>query len=162
MTHGLAGVTAASPSRIGAVRTYPLPAMLMCIPSGCLAPLACLSFAGADPLAAPAMISPTCAGNCHQSQRTLPTKRMEGAWNENAAVKAGQDALRREAIPEEAVAPSGSPRLQETRCPECDGLSCNCAGHELVWRIRHRGALLIGVAESWGHVAACDDIGRYL
>ena len=49
---------------------------------------------------------------------------MEGAWNEDAAVKAGQDALRREAIPEEAVAPSGSPRLQETRCPECDGLSC--------------------------------------
>ena len=112
--------------------------MLMCIPSGCLAPLACLSFAGADTLAAPAMIGPTCAGNCHQSQRTLPTKGMEGAWNEDAAVKAGQDALRREATPEEA-APSGSPRLQETRCPECDGLSCNCAGHELVWRIRHGG-----------------------
>jgi len=137
VTHGLAGVTAASPSRIGAV-------MLMCIPSGCLAPLACLSFAGADPLAAPAMIGPTCAGNCHQSQRTLPTKGMEGAWNEDAAVKAGQDALRREATPEE-VAPSVSPRLQETRCLECDGLSCNCTGHELVWRIRHGGATV-----DWG------------
>ena len=78
--------------------------MLMCIPSGCLAPLACLSFAGADTLAAPAMIGPTCAGNCHQSQRTLPTKGMEGAWNEDAAVKAGQDALRRGATSEEAVA----------------------------------------------------------
>ena len=59
-----------------------------------------------------------------------------------------------------SMAPSGSPRLEETRCPECDGLSCNCAGQELVWRIRHGGALLISVSESRGQVAAGDYIGR--
>ena len=45
-------------------------------------------------------------------------------------------------------------------CLECDGLSCNCAGQELVCRLRHGGPLLNSVSESRGQVAAGDYIGR--